>query len=127
MYDPVKDSQLYHQRFYKRLKRNFLWALALLFFSMGIGMLGYHHFEDFSWVDSYANAAMILSGMGPLNPLKTTSGKLFAGSYALYSGLTFIFSMGLIFAPIFHRFLHKFHLEEAEKAAQPKQSSIRKE
>lgn len=123
MYENSKDPLLSHKHFYRRLIRNLMWALMLLFFSLGLGMLGYHHFENFSWVDSYVNAAMILSGMGPLTPLVTTAGKIFAGSYALYSGLTFIFAMGLIFAPIFHRFLHKFHLQEAEA----KQHPIRKE
>jgi len=79
--------------------------------SLGIGMAGYHFLEHLGWVDSFVNAAMILSGMGPLAPLQTTSGKIFAGCYALFSGLAFITSIGLIFAPVFHRFLHKFHLE----------------
>ena len=61
------------------------------------------------------NAAMILSGMGPLNPLQTQGGKLFAGAYALFSGLVFITVMVVILAPVFHRFLHKFHIEEEEK------------
>jgi hypothetical protein len=63
------------------------------------------------WIDAYVNASMILSGMGPVTELKTTAGKLFAGSYALYSGLALILATGVIFAPVVHRLLHKFHLE----------------
>lgn len=79
--------------------------------SLLIGMAGYHAFEHFGWIDSFANASMILSGMGPLAEMKTNAGKIFAGCYALFSGVAFLTSIGLVFAPIFHRFLHKFHLE----------------
>ncbi len=78
-------------------------------------MVGYHHFENLSWVDAFANAAMILSGMGPLTALQTNFGKLFAGFYALFSGLAFIIIIGIIFAPVVHRFLHKFHLESGSE------------
>jgi hypothetical protein len=79
-------------------------------------MWGYHAYENMSWVDAFANASMILSGMGPLTPLVTTGGKMFAGFYALFSGLFFIIIMGLILAPIIHRFFHKIHLEEQKKS-----------
>ena len=79
-------------------------------------MAGYHFLEKMSWLDAFANAAMIPSGMGPLGPLQTNAGKFFAGCYALYSGLALITSIAVIFAPVFHRFIHKFHLEtENEK------------
>lgn len=74
-------------------------------------MLGYHLFEHMSWVDAFSNAAMILSGMGPLTPLVTTGGKIFAGCYALFSGLAFIVLLGVMFAPIIHQFFRKIHLE----------------
>jgi hypothetical protein len=80
-----------------------------------MGMWGYHHFEGMLWVDAFANAAMILSGMGPLSPLATNAGKIFSGFYALFSGLLFILILGIIFAPFVHRFLHKFHLDIEEK------------
>ena len=67
----------------------------------------------FSWVNSLLNASMILSGMGPLDPMKTSAGKLFAGCYALFSGVAFLSSIAVVFAPVFHRFLHKFHLEQS--------------
>jgi len=77
-----------------------------------VGMIGYHYLEGMAWIDAYANAAMILSGMGPLDPPKTASGKLFAGTYALYSGLAVILAAGILFTPVVHRMLHKFHLED---------------
>ncbi len=77
-------------------------------------MIGYRSLERMPWVDAFVNAAMILSGMGPVGPLQTDAGKLFAGCYALFSGLAFVTALGLIFAPLFHRFLHKFHLETPE-------------
>jgi len=85
---------------------------VVVFLALGIGMLGYHGFEGMSWIDSFANAAMILSGMGPLTPLATTSGKVFAGFYALFSGLVFIAVAGILLAPGTHRLLHRFHLEK---------------
>ncbi|WP_249274110.1 hypothetical protein [Parachlamydia sp. AcF125] len=101
--------------------------MSFIGFSLMIGMLGYRHFEKMPWIDAFANASMILSGMGPLGSLQTAGGKLFAGFYALYSGLTFIFALSLIFAPLFHRFLHKFHLEEGGAAPKTKLSSNQKE
>jgi hypothetical protein len=86
-------------------------GLGLVAGSLAIGMLGYHHYESMSWVDAFVNAAMILSGMGPLLPIATYGGKVFAGCYAIYSGIALITVAGIIFAPVFHRFLHKFHLE----------------
>ncbi|HEV2390767.1 MAG TPA: hypothetical protein VG146_00245 [Verrucomicrobiae bacterium] len=97
--------------FYARVARSAGAALVIILGSLGLGMTGYHAFEKMSWLDSFLNAAMILSGMGPVGPLQTSAGKLFAGCYALFSGLAFVSALGVVFAPIFHRFLHKFHLE----------------
>jgi hypothetical protein len=98
------------------MARNFGAASVLIGLSLLIGMVGYHYFEGMDWIDAFANASMILSGMGPLGPLQTTAGKIFAGCYALYSGLALIAATGIIFAPIVHRLLHRFHMEvEKEK------------
>lgn len=94
-----------------RLLRAVGFGLLLVAVSLGIGMLGYRAFEGMAWIDAFANAAMILSGMGPLQPLVTPAGKVFAGFYAIYSGLALISIAGIVFAPIVHRFLHRFHLE----------------
>ncbi len=98
--------------FIKRMARSILLAILAVIFALFIGMCGYHYFENMSWVDAYVNAAMILSGMGPMGNLSTEAGKIFAGSYALFSGLMFILIIGLILAPVVHRFFHRFHLEE---------------
>lgn len=100
--------------FLERLALSFLLGFILIAGALLIGMWGYHHFERMSWVDAFANAAMILSGMGPLTSLTTYAGKIFAGCYALFSGLLFIVILGIIFAPIVHRFLHRFHLDVDE-------------
>lgn len=96
---------------YLHLTRNSLIGIGLIIVSLFIGMLGYHVFERMSWVDAFVNAAMILSSMGPLGTPATTSGKIFAGCYALFSGLAFIVIMAIIFSPIIHRFFRKIHLE----------------
>jgi hypothetical protein len=100
--------------FYRRLVRHAALGFSVIFFSLGLGMMGYHHFEGMAWIDAFANAAMILSGMGPVATLQTNSGKIFAGCYALFSGIALIAILGIIFAPVVHRFLHKFHLEDED-------------
>lgn len=97
--------------FYTRLTRSALLGGAIILASLTIGMAGYHYFEKLPWLDAFTNASMILSGMGPLAPIQTKAGKFFAGCYALFSGIAFISSIGVVFAPVYHRFLHKFHLE----------------
>jgi hypothetical protein len=101
--------------FARRLARNFAVSLLLIAVSLLVGMAGYHWLEEMTWIDAFANAAMILSGMGPLGPLQTWGGKLFAGLYALYSGLVLIVAAGIIFAPLVHRLLHSFHVETEER------------
>jgi hypothetical protein len=86
-----------------------LWAL-LTFAGLAIGIAGYAFFEGMSFVDAFVNAAMILSGMGPVGELKTNAGKIFAGWYAILSGLIIVIATGVILAPIFHRVLHAFHV-----------------
>lgn len=111
MYERRTQPLLSRRVFYRRLTRSALVGAAIIFASLCIGMAGYHYFEKLPWLDAFTNASMILSGMGPLAPIQTRCGKLFAGCYALFSGIAFISSIGVVFAPIYHRFLHKFHLE----------------
>ncbi|MFZ0607277.1 MAG: hypothetical protein WBD53_02435 [Xanthobacteraceae bacterium] len=87
-----------------------LWLL-LTAGGLAIGIAGYAYFEGMSFIDAFVNASMILSGMGPMGELKTTGGKLFAGLYAMFSGLVIIIATGFVLAPIFHRVLHRFHVE----------------
>jgi hypothetical protein len=111
MFEQRKKPLLSRHAFYVRMAWSLALALAITLISLSIGMVGYHGLEGLSWLDAFHNAAMILSGMGPVAPIHTTAGKLFASGYALYSGLALISTLAVIIAPIFHRFLHKFHLE----------------
>ncbi|TAL37719.1 MAG: hypothetical protein EPN97_04800 [Alphaproteobacteria bacterium] len=95
--------------FIARITANLVVAICLALISLAIGMMGYRYFEGLPWVDAFLNAAMILGGMGEIDLLKTDGGKIFAGCYALYSGLWLVASMGLILSPVFHRILHHFH------------------
>ena len=109
-YESRTQPLLSRTAFARRLVANLLIAVSLL-----AGMVGYHHFESMAWIDAFANASMILSGMGPLAPMQTWGGKCFAGWYALYSGLALILVSGLILAPILHRLMHRFHLDTEEE------------
>lgn len=112
MFEPHHAPLLPREEFLARLWRHAFLGLAMLGVCLGAGMAGYHFLEHQRWIDAFANAAMILSGMGPLDPLRTTAGKLFAGTYAIFSGVAFLTTVGLFLAPIVHRFLHQFHLQD---------------
>jgi hypothetical protein len=96
----------------RRFARNAGLAAALLGASLGLGMVGYRELEWLSWVDAFLNAAMLLGGMGPVDPPHTVAGKLFAGAYALYAGMVFIVTAALLFTPALHRLLHHLHAQE---------------
>lgn len=95
----------------RRVARHFAGAALLILGSLAAGTFGYHVLERLPWIDALLNASMIMGGMGPVDALKTTAGKLFASFYALYCGLLLIVSASIMLAPVLHRFLHKFHLE----------------
>src|SRR5881296_4146463 len=105
MYERRKQPLLSRAKFLKRVGRHGLVALGVLVFGLGSGILGYHFIAHLSWVDSLLNASMILGGMGPVDPLKTTSAKLFASGYALFSGVIFLAVAGLLFTPVIHRLM----------------------
>lgn len=108
----MKHKIASHRKFIERLIKGIVVGLVFLVIALLIGMCGYHYLEDMSWIDAFSNASMILSGMGPFGPLKTFQGKLFAGFYALFSGLFFILIIGVILAPVFHRIIHKLNIED---------------
>ena len=89
-------------------------AFLLILVALFIGVAGYHWIAGFDWVDSFLNASMILGGMGEVNLFTNTGGKIFASLYALFSGLVFIAVMGIVFSPLVHRMLHKFHLDDRD-------------
>ena len=103
--------------FFRRVLQYISFSLGLIFVSLLIGMVGYRGFAHIGWVDAFYNASMILTGMGPALdiaalPAECQNGvKIFAGVYALYSGVVFLAASGLILSPVLHRFFHKMHLD----------------
>ena len=102
-------------RYVVRVLRRTGMAGTIVFLSLGIGTIGYHATEGMPWVDALLNASMILTGMGPVNPLQTTGGKVFATAYALFSGIVFLTTTALVFGPVIHRLLHRFHLQAMDE------------
>ena len=100
------------QRFQEHLLANLTVAAAILMLSLGIGMVGYHQLAGLPWVDAFLNASMLLAGMGPVADLDNDAAKLFAGVYAIYCGVVFIATVGLVLAPVVSHALHRFHLDQ---------------
>lgn len=126
MFEHYRKPLLSRRRFMERQVRYFSFSLLILAFSIGVGTAGYHYCGNLSWIDSFLNASMILTGMGPVDHLETNKGKLFSAFYALFSGISFLTFVAVLFAPFYHRFLHKFHLsiedgdeEKGEKGSRP--------
>ncbi len=113
-FENKRQPLLAKRLFYRRLFNHLLTGILVIILSLGFGVLGYHYLENFSWIDSLLNASMILGGMGPVGELHTFGGKLFASLYALFSGIVFLVTVGIIIAPAVHRFLHKLHLSETD-------------
>jgi len=113
MFERRTEKLLARPQFYRRVARNASYGLVLVALSLAVGMVGYHGLEHLPWPDAFLNAAMILSGMGPVDPLHSTAAKIFAGCYAIFSGIALISTAAIMFAPIVHRALHKFHLAES--------------
>ncbi|HZY45848.1 MAG TPA: hypothetical protein VFF70_14000 [Anaerolineae bacterium] len=114
MYEHHTEPLIPRSEFAKRLLKSFLVSLAIIFGSLIIGMIGYRVTEGLSWIDAFLNASMLMGGMGPVDVMHTDAGKLFAGFYALYSGLVLLIAVGVLGAPLYHRFQHRFHLETDE-------------
>src|SRR5664279_2115633 len=114
MFEHKSKPLLTRWAFLGRMARSGAVVVGIIAFSLFLGSAGYHYFGSLPWIDALLNASMILTGMGPVDPLKTTSAKLFATFYSLYSGVAFLTMMAVLVAPLLHRFLHKFHLEVSE-------------
>ena len=111
-----KNSQLLSRRnFIVRMGWYVFFGCLFMVFSLGIGTVGYHITANLGWVDAFLNASMILTGMGPVDKLETETAKVFASLYAIFSGVAFLTFCGVLFTPIYHRFIHKFHLDLGEK------------
>jgi hypothetical protein len=111
MYERSSAPLLTHRRFLWRLLRHGGVVVALVIVSLALGMAGYREFARMAWVDAFLNSCMLLGGMGPVGDLPTDGAKIFAGLYALYAGLVFIVSVGILLAPIAHRIFHRLHAE----------------
>jgi hypothetical protein len=109
VYERRADKLLPGRQFARRFLLHVAAALGLAVFSLALGMAGYMAFENLAWQDAFLNTAMLLGGMGPVDAPKTNAGKLFAGCFALYAGVIFIISAGVVLAPVVHRVLHRFH------------------
>jgi hypothetical protein len=112
MYETKRQAPISRQLFLIRLLRHMFWATVLLLASLLIGIVGYVACEHLKLIDAFLNAAMLLGGMGPVNPPQSFAGKFFAGCFALYAGLVFIVTAALLFTPLLHRLMHHFHWSE---------------
>jgi hypothetical protein len=115
-YEHISQPVAQFPLFLRRQLRSIAIGMVFIFVALLAGMIGYHDIVGLSWVDSYENAAMILSGMGPLSSPATVAGKIFAGSYALFSGIAVLAIAGVIAAPLVHRFLHRMHADTGGRA-----------
>jgi hypothetical protein len=115
MFEHKHEPVLHRRGFFGRMARFAAAAVALVAAALTVGMIGYRCFEGLSWLDAYFNAAMILTGMGPAQTPQTAGGKIFAGLYAMLSVLVVLSSAGLLLGPVFHRIIHRFHLEETRE------------
>ncbi len=113
MYEKTHQPLLSRRAYTRRLARSIGFGVGLLAGSLLIGTVGYHFCGELPWLDAEVNAAMILTGMGPVNQMAGVAGKVFTSMYALFSGVTFLTAMGVVLAPVLHRFLHHFHLEDS--------------
>ena len=119
MYEHHKQPLLTRAAFLRRLAGHVLVAFVMIVVSLGVGVVGYHWLGRLGWVDAIENAAMILGGMGPTSPLVSNAAKLFAAGYALFSGIIFLFTVGVMLAPVIHRMMHRFHVAEEEIDKRP--------
>ena len=115
MYESRHQPVIARHLFARRIISHGSIAIAVIGVSLVVGMWGYMTIEHLALADAFLNAAMLLGGMGPVNAPLSTAGKLFAGCYALYAGLVFIVTAALLFTPVLHRLLHRFHLDEPER------------
>jgi hypothetical protein len=114
-YEQRSSRPISRAEFLHRMARHGALALLLTLISLAIGMAGYEYYEDLPWRDAFLNCAMLMGGMGPVDPPQTPGGKVFAGLYALYAGMIYLAIAGVLLVPVVHRVLHRFHWEEKGK------------
>ncbi|HVP13795.1 MAG TPA: hypothetical protein VMV94_21650 [Phycisphaerae bacterium] len=111
MFEHRKQPLLPRIAFVRRVARSGAIAVGIIIIAWAVGAIGYHHLDNLPWIDAQLNAAMILAGMGPVSELHNAAAKIFASLYALFSGFVFLTVAGVLFSPLLHRMLHRFHLE----------------
>ena len=112
MYENKRQPLASRGKFVRRLVKNFVLTMLILVICLMIGVAGYHYTANIGWLDSLHNASMILSGMGPVVTIDTVGGKWFSSVYAIFSGVAFVTNIGVLLAPVVHRFFHSLHLEK---------------
>ncbi len=112
MFEKKGEKLLPWPRFFGRMALSGLLAFGIVSAALAIGVAGYHSIARLRWIDAILNASMILTGMGPVDPMTSTAAKLFASAYALFSGVVFLSAVGIVLAPVFHRILHAFHIAD---------------
>lgn len=115
MFERKTEKLLPWPKFVGRMAWSFLLAWGIVAVALTFGVLGYHFIARLAWIDAVLNASMILTGMGPVDPMKDTPSKIFASAYALFSGVVFLSAVGIVLSPVFHRVLHTFHLDETDE------------
>ena len=114
MFEHHTSPLLSKKQFRLRVLKYFFYSSMILVVSLGIGMIGYRYLANLNWVDSFFNASMILTGMGPANAMPNDTAKIFSSCYALFSGIAFLSTTAVLFAPVAHRFLHLLHIDETD-------------
>jgi hypothetical protein len=109
-FEHFSQPLLSRENYLRRIMRHGGFAVGFIVACLLVGMAGYHALTGMSWVDAFLNASMILTGMGPISQMASAAAKIFSGCYALFSGIAFLTSMGILFAPVLHRAMHRFHL-----------------
>ncbi len=115
MYEKNGEKLLSWPRFARRMALSLALTLTIVAIALFAGVLGYHEIAGLPWIDALLNASMILTGMGPVDPMRDTASKLFASAYAIFSGVVFLSAVGIVLSPIFHRIIHAFHIDEDDK------------
>ncbi len=118
MFEHYKEPLQPRKAFLSRQIQYLAFSLLILSGSLGAGSIGYHILGNITWLDAFLNASMILTGMGPVDKMETDGGKLFSALYAIFSGVAFLTFVGVLFVPVYHRFLHKFHLDIEDKGSE---------
>ena len=114
MFESRRQKVIPRAKVVRRVVKSLVVAGTILAAALAVGTFGYHYLGELPWIDAVLNASMILTGMGPVDPMRSSGAKLFAAAYALFSGLVFITTMAIALVPVFHRLLHKFHIDEKE-------------